>query len=136
VILYRSDWQSETVVDRPIDRIQGIAVKTVVDRRSDDANKIANQGSKLKHPDFVLFLAAQNLQFSRFCEANMLTHTLKSDEHNVNRQGVLRETRQLYRTRGRKCDSPQKRAAHSNSTSSANDVILETQASSDRETCL
>jgi hypothetical protein len=62
VILYSSGWQSETVVDRPIDRIQEIAVKTVVDRRSDDANKLANQGSKLENPDFVLFLAAQNLQ--------------------------------------------------------------------------
>jgi hypothetical protein len=62
---------------------------------------MANQGSKLENPDFVLFLAAQNLPFSRFCEANMLTHTLRSDKHDVNRQGMLRETRQLYRTRGR-----------------------------------
>jgi hypothetical protein len=37
------------------------------------------------------------LKFARFCEANMLTHTLRNEMNTVNRQGVLHETRQLYR---------------------------------------
>jgi hypothetical protein len=58
--LYNSDWQSETVVDRSISRIRDNSERTVVDRRYEKSNKLANQGSKLENPVSVLFPAAQN----------------------------------------------------------------------------